>query len=296
MKAKQHQSKAIDFALDALKNHRRCVAQLPTGSGKTLVGLTVASMMGNRRVWILTPTVESLAAHTSQARHLGIACSVELAERKASRFARLCLTTYATAWHRPQAIKPDDLLIFDECHHVNFKAPINAALVHEKRLAFGLSASPWSVGCKSFFPNRHIQPLSELIELGINARYEICEWTDPVNRGYQIVYSRASQNHSLLKGLKQSDYAICSRENSRQVIDRFRRGLVRTIIVNRMLTEGFDLRQVKSVFIDRRIRSKIMLYQMAGRALRPHNGETARIYVQDSDTKDRLLLAFKRAR
>lgn len=296
MKPKTHQSRAIDFAVDLLSKNRRCVAQLPTGSGKTLVGLIVAKSVANRRVWILTPTVESLAAHVSQARHLGIPIATELGARKAGRFSRLCVTTYATAWNRANVIKADDLIIFDECHHVNFKAPINAAFVHDKRVALGLSASPWSVGCKAFFPDRHIQPLSELINLGINAPYEIRDWEDPTNRAYQVVYSKANHNHELLRGLRQADYAICKRSNSRQVIDRFKRGLVRTIIVNRMLTEGFDLKQIKSVFIDRNINSRIMLYQMAGRALRPHQGEVARIYVKDCETKKRLLLAFKRAR
>lgn len=296
MKPKPHQAKAIDFAVESLKLNRRCVAQLPTGSGKTLVALTVSRMMPNRRIWILTPTVESLAAHTSQSRMIGLNIAPELRDRKASRFARLCITTYATAWHRPQIIKPDDLIIFDECHHVNFRAPCNSSLLHSKRLAFGLSASPWSIGSKDYFPHRHIQPLSELINLGINADYSICDWSVPVSRSYQIVYTRASANHELLRGLKSSDYAICKRMNSRQVIDRFRRGIVRTIVVNRMLTEGFDLRQVKHIYIDRIIKSRILLYQMAGRALRAHNGQTASIYVSDSDTKERLISAFQRAK
>ena len=215
MKPKPHQAKAIDFAVESLKLNRRWRSYRRAAVKHSSL-MTVSRMMPNRRIWILTPTVESLAAHASQSRMIGLNIAPELRDRKASRFARLCITTYATAWHRPQIIKPDDLIIFDECHHVNFRAPAISSLLHGKAISLWLSASPWSIGSKDYFPHRHIQPLSELINLGINADYSICDWSVPVSRSYQIVYTRASANHELLRGLKSSDYAICKRMNSRQ--------------------------------------------------------------------------------
>jgi superfamily II DNA or RNA helicase len=70
-----------------------------------------------------------------------------------------------------------------------------------------------------------------------------------------------------------------SDENSR-VLEAFRKGELDVVINVRMLTEGTDVPDVKTVFITRQTTSQILLTQMVGRALRgPKFGGTDKAYL-----------------
>jgi ATP-dependent helicase IRC3 len=70
-----------------------------------------------------------------------------------------------------------------------------------------------------------------------------------------------------------------SDENTR-VLEAFRKGEIDVVLNIRMLTEGTDVPDVKSVFLTRQTTSKILLTQMIGRALRgPKFGGTEEAYI-----------------
>jgi superfamily II DNA or RNA helicase len=70
-----------------------------------------------------------------------------------------------------------------------------------------------------------------------------------------------------------------SDENAK-VLDQFRKGELDVLINVRMLTEGTDIPDAKTVFVTRQTTSRILLTQMVGRALRgPKFGGTADAYI-----------------
>ena len=164
--------------------------------------------------------------------------------------------------------------------------------------AIGFSATPWSVGCLDFFENRlHVYPLSQAVREQVNCEYHIEEWLDPVPGRYQIVYcSSFEEIRQMCLRISPSDFAAYQAADARLTISRFRLGLLGTIVVNRMLTEGFDQPQIKRLWIARNTESEIAALQMAGRALRPYKGQAATIYVQSEQTRNTLLSALDRAR
>ena len=159
-------------------------------------------------------------------------------------------------------------------------APVNAALLSEFPLAIGTSATPWSAGCLRFFDgNRHTYGLSESIAAGHNAP-TASRAGAPQAVDSPIIYASTGDDlREICQALRASDYAIYQRRNARQVIQRYRHAILKAIVVRRMLTEGFDNPQCKAVYIARDTQSRIAAMQMAGRALRPHKGKTATIFV-----------------
>lgn len=301
MKPREDQEQAIAFALDALADHRRALLQLPTGTGKTLCGLLIAKrwLGSQRKVYILTPSVQALAQTIKLGQLLGIRVTADQGERTASRFCSVVGSTYATAWARHQRIpRKNTLLILDECHHINYQAPVNVSMLEHFEQAVGLSATPWSIGCHGYFGhNCHVFPLSRSIAMGINCEFEITKWQEPDRNGrYQVIYSRnISKMHPLIRSMAGTDYAIYKRRQAAVIIERFRRGMIRSLVVDRMLTEGFDLKQIKSIYVDRLVMSRILLMQMLGRALRPCDGKRASIAIRHPLSYRRLLQAVRRA-
>ncbi|MGY2896778.1 DEAD/DEAH box helicase family protein [Deinococcus sp. UYEF24] len=70
------------------------------------------------------------------------------------------------------------------------------------------------------------------------------------------------------------------KDENEDVLTKFRNGELDVLVNIRMLTEGTDVPNVKSVFLTRQTTSRILLTQMIGRALRgPRFGGTAEAYV-----------------
>jgi len=76
------------------------------------------------------------------------------------------------------------------------------------------------------------------------------------------------------------DYVISDRNNNQEVIDRFKNNELDVLINVNILSEGSDVPNIKTVFLTRYTKSRILMTQMIGRALRgPRVGgtETANI-------------------
>lgn len=300
MQARKYQQQAIDFSVAAISSGKRALIQLPTGTGKSLVLLAIAkyAVQHKRPAYIIAPTEEAVMQLRSLALRLGLLPALDTTGNKVSRFSPLIITTYACAWRRyKKRLTNNTLCILDECHHVNFNAPVNLDILNSFQAAIGLSATPWSKGCYNYFDkNRFRYKLSEAIADGFNCPYKIEPWREPTKGDYQIIYTNNGRYRSeLCSNIPGSDYAIYQRSNARAIIAKFRYGRIGTIVVNRMLTEGFDLPQIKHVWIARTTKSKIAAMQMAGRALRPCSGKVASIYPLDQPTALLLQHAIKKA-
>ena len=89
------------------------------------------------------------------------------------------------------------------------------------------------------------------------------------------VYSHVDAETASVEGRKKRD-----RDENAKALQRFRNGEVDVLVNVRMLTEGTDLPDAKTVFITRQTTSQILLTQMVGRALRgPKFGGTAQAFI-----------------
>lgn len=148
-----------------------------------------------------------------------------------------------------------------------------------------------------FFENRiHVYPLRQSIEDKICCSFSILPWIEPTTGKYQIIYcSNLDEIKHMCTRIAPSDYAVYQEKDPRATISRFRFGALGTIVVNRMLTEGFDQPQVKRVWIARETESEIFALQMLGRALRPYQGQCAEIFVRAEKTQKTIQAALRRA-
>lgn len=302
MRARSHQAEAIGYCLQNLKSgHARCVVQMPTGSGKSFVIRKLAQewIKDGGNAFVLCPTEEVIEQQRLDSRREGMFPVIEKAELHASPFSPYTIGSFNTMWRRHEKHRrKKSLLLVDECHHFNYDAPTNIKVASIFERAIGFSATPWSVGCLDFFENRlHVYPLSRSIQDQVNCPYRLEDWIEPAPGKYQIVYcANFDEIQAMCLRIAPSDYAVYQAADARLTIARFRFGLLGTIVVNRMLTEGFDQPQIKRVWIARNTESEIAALQMAGRALRPYKGQAAAIYVQSEQTRDTLLSALDRAR
>ncbi|MFV0140103.1 DEAD/DEAH box helicase family protein [Empedobacter falsenii] len=79
----------------------------------------------------------------------------------------------------------------------------------------------------------------------------------------------ASSVFSYIDGNKNIDYINNRKSNQNEInLDRFKKGEIEVLINVKMLTEGVDVPDVKTVFLTRDTNSSILFTQMVGRALR----------------------------
>ena len=301
MKARTHQAIAIGFCqrvLDA--GHARCLVQMPTGSGKSFVIRQLAKEWIARggNAYVLCPSEEVIQQQRIDSLKEGMVPVIEQGALHASRRARYIIGSFSSMWYRHEKHRRDKtLVLIDECHHFNYNAPTNCKIADTFERAIGFSATPWSEGCLDFFEQRlHVYKLSQAIRDQVNCAFRLVDWTQPLPGKYQIVYcSTLDDIKAMCQRIEKSDYAVYREKDARLTISRFRFGHLGTIVVNRMLTEGFDQPQIKRVWIAKTTESMIHTLQMAGRALRPFSGITAEIYVQSDQTRKTLCDALDKA-
>lgn len=272
---------------------------MPAGAGKSYVLHQIAvENVGYRSVYIACPSQEILNQHRIEALKAGLLPVIDKADHVASAKAKLTIGTFQTMINRIQKYEPvNSIALIDECHHINFKAPEYSRLSEYFDQVVGFSATPWSDGCREFFDNQiFTYNLSESIYNGTNSKFQLIDWVDLRAGLYQLIFTSGNDEaKSLCRSIPQSSYAIYNLKNARQQIERFRRGIVGTMFVNRMLMEGFDLPQIKSIWITKNTNSPIAAMQMIGRALRPWQNRTAHIYVRTELTKKTIQLALSLA-
>ena len=83
----------------------------------------------------------------------------------------------------------------DECHHVNFAAPVNADILD--RFDYGLACQlrhGRKAVCLISEKRKFIYELTRAISEGVNSPYEIKGWSQPINGMYQIVHTQSPRS------------------------------------------------------------------------------------------------------
>lgn len=142
-----HQADVIARASEAIKTHPAIVVVMPTGAGKTRVGVEAAlrAYLKGRTV-MFTVHRDFLIEQTSEAlRRVNVEHGIVAAGFTGDMNARVQIGSMDTLKYRLSRIKRPDLLIVDECHHSlagGWLKVIQAFMAQGTRVV-GLTATPW---------------------------------------------------------------------------------------------------------------------------------------------------------
>lgn len=174
-----------DYQLEALNawlsNSGRGIVALPTGSGKTHIGIAAISKI-NEATLIITYTKEQLLQWEKFIKtftdippsHIGFYYSRE------KRILPVTLATYQTAFKYIEKLAPHfNLLIIDEVHHLPAEKFKHIAVTSPAKYRLGLSATPYREDGKhrDLFPLMggvvYYKTTQELAEKGFLAKFRI---------------------------------------------------------------------------------------------------------------------------
>lgn len=278
---------------------RRILLVLPTGSGKTTVGVAViesALAKGRRAVW-LTHRRELVSQASARLVAQGVEHGIITADSKTRQnpTAPVQVCSIQTLVARPDAIPPGDIIIPDEAHHDTcdtwqtvrdaFPAP---------ELVLGLTATP-ERGDGTAMGNVYDEmvvgsTIKELTELGwllpadviapAKFQSELCG--DPVEmlakhaagRRAIVFAANVREAQRLARVLPRAacidgKTAKATRQNS---LERFAAGDIDVLVNVFVLTEGFDCPGAEVAMIARGCSNAGMYLQICGRVLRPAEG------------------------
>ena len=162
----------LEAAEKAFKE-RRATVVLPTGTGKTLVGLLWLAKLWQQnprfRVLVLEPTrilVEQVASYYKEVaglRPVKIYGVIPKSRRiRLWKAAKLVISTPETALSDLEFSKDFDALIIDECHHAIGQDPLLKFLKESK--------AEWRLGLSAFIPRRYRAEISNYVG-------KILEWS-----------------------------------------------------------------------------------------------------------------------
>ena len=140
----EHQKEAIETALSA----RRCMIQLPTGSGKTVTMATFLKMFPAARVVVVSPS-ESITRNNKDTIEAVTGEEVGCVYGGKKVYRRITSATQQSIYNKiledPDAFKDVSILIFDECHTVGYTKTfwtINQAFTNTD-YRIGFSGTAW---------------------------------------------------------------------------------------------------------------------------------------------------------
>ncbi len=174
-----------DYQVEALdrwvSNNYQGIIALPTGSGKTIIGIAAICKLNERCLIVtytkdqLTQWVDSILRFTNASRS---AIGMYYSEEKS--IAPITLTTYQTAYKYITDLMPYfSLLLIDEVHHLPAEKFKHIALYSVAQHRMGLSATPYREDGKHtiLFPLMggvvYYKTPTELAEKGYLAPYEV---------------------------------------------------------------------------------------------------------------------------
>jgi len=259
----------------------------PTGSGKTVMGLSIASCLqqefGVSVGWVaMRRNLLSQADKELQTRDFPLEMQL------ISMFDR-----------NPPSV---DLLVVDECQHDAAPAMANLHAAVRPNRILGLSATPYRTDrVKLCFEHTirdaGIQELIRLDYLSTFDHYTIDEYSpqsvadhfarEPDHWGQSLIFFHRTEECFACKSAL-ADHGITAdvvtaKTDREQQIDAFEQGKTKVLISMAILTEGFDCPQLQTVFC--RPSSKGCTIQMCGRVLRKWNPSVRKQLVQCRNTK-----------
>lgn len=172
MELRPYQQDLIDRTREAMRAHRRVLAQAPTGAGKTVLASFMAGGAARRavRTYFLCHRAELVAGTRHTFGRWGIEHGVIAAGEPMNLAPLVQVCSIDTLRRRLDQLPEPGLVLWDECHHIG--AASWAAVMERYAAArhIGLSATPWRLdggGLDAHFDALVPGPsTAELIEIG----------------------------------------------------------------------------------------------------------------------------------
>jgi len=281
-----YQTEAVRHVLSEFGGGRESVLlESPVGSGKTVMGLLVIKKLqeqaaGKLRVnWVASR--RHILEQTRDMNDSFFHCDVNMVSVFAS--------------NPPRA----DLVILDEAHHEATQSCLDMYEHTGNTRTLGLSATPMRTDRMrlSFQTTVRCCGIQRLINMGVLSPYHSCklpEWNvelaakvfceDPERWGKTLVFFQTIREclafKRILEGQGIGCEVVTSQSNRDSQLDAFMAGDVQVVANVSVLSEGFDLPELQSVFL--RDGSRLPTIQMAGRGLRRAEGKDHCNLVQSS--------------
>lgn len=284
---REYQRLAVAQTLDFFRSGKESVLiESPVGSGKTIMGLLVI-----RQLQEIDPTLK--VNWVASRRHI-----LEQTDRINRDFFHCNINLVSVFNDDPP---PADLVVLDEAHH---EATQSCLTMYEKtrnRLTLGLSATPLRTDKMrlSFQATVRTCSIQTLINQGVLSEYhsyKIPYWNvelaakvycqSPERWGKTLVFfstlAECRAFCELLTGRGISCEVVSANSRRDAQLDMFINGELQVIANVSVLSEGFDLPELQSVFI--RDGSRLPVIQMAGRGLRKAPGKKVCNIVQSEQS------------
>ena len=303
LEQRQYQLEVIQGSTLAFQNGaKRVMIEAPTGSGKTIMGLSVAKKIEPATViWVaMRRNLLSQAAKENQKVGTKNVHYISMFDRNIKRLTDL-----------PRPL----MLIVDEGHHDSANTMVNLHNVINPDFILGLTATPYRTDKVKLMFEEVIRSASihRLVRLGYLSQYHhyiIDKWSPstvaehyiskPEHWGQSVAYFLKREDvqefyriimdnediirHKLGRPVKSVIECIFGDTKGRDgILDDFRSGDVPLLANCMVLTEGFDAPTLETVWV--RDSSRGPTTQMAGRVFRKHPEGNVKRVVQSKDTK-----------
>ena len=281
-----YQTEAVSRVLTEFGSGRESVLlESPVGSGKTVMGLLIIKQLqeqagGKLRVnWVASR--RHILEQTQDLNDSFFHCDVNMVSVFAS--------------NPPKA----DLVVLDEAHHEATQSCLEMYENTGNARTLGLSATPMRTDRMrlSFQTSVRCCGIQRLINMGILSQYhsfKLPEWNvelaakvfceAPERWGKTLVFFQTIRECQIFKqflaGCGIGCEVVTAQSNRDSQLDAFIAGDVQVVANVSVLSEGFDLPELQSVFL--RDASRLPTIQMAGRGLRRAEGKTHCNLVQSS--------------
>lgn len=307
MQLRKYQTRAQSAVFNAWRSHKRVVAVMPTGAGKTVTGSSVvkaAVAKGHSVVWLAHRG--ELLTQAKKTLELVIGCSVGIIAPgiDPDPTAPVQVASIQTLLARETKIDAK-LLVVDECHHMAESAPEWAKVLTQFQDAhwLGLTATPERGDGTGLAPLWHTivegATYAELLTLGklIPCRvlrpdgYDSSALaTNPADAymkhapGTQaVVYAatvKDAQNYVAdfaAHGVKAACiYGAMATEDREKILKAFKAGQIQVLTNVYVLTEGWDAPNAQTCIIARGCGSAGTFIQMCGRVMRPDPSDSTK--------------------
>lgn len=186
---REYQQKAINDVREAFKSNRKIILTAPTGSGKTVIALTIvkAALEKGKRIGFVCDRLTLLDQTANVMESAGIDFGIIQGQHELTDYKKQFQICSAQTLARRCADDEFDFIIIDEAHIV-FKHQISMLKNHEHTFFLGLTATPFTKGLGKHWEKLVTGPSVEtLIEQGFLSKYIAFGPSKPDLRGVKTV-------------------------------------------------------------------------------------------------------------
>ena len=285
---REYQQRSINKALEHFKNGDKAVLlEAPVGSGKTIMGLKIVQNL-------IQNSKEKLRCAWVAPRHYLLK---QLMESNSNFDLPIKPVSMFT---KPEKAEHFDIVVIDEAHHEATDSFINLFVQMQPKYLLGLSATPLRTDKikLAFSATVNECNIHQLIQEGFLSKFNsyIIENFDPETVakhylarenewGKTLVFMPTLEQCARFRDLiiQAGRKCLFIKSGDERSREEFEKGVSPLAVNCQLLTEGFDMPELQTVFV--RSSSRLPMIQMAGRVLRKHPEKHIANIVQAKDTR-----------